>query len=136
VLVVGINTDDSVRRLKGSGRPLNCEMDRAGIVAGLRCVDFVVLFDEDTPYQLIQELQPDVLTKGGDYDCAAVVGRDLVAETHVLGLVPGRSTSSLIDKVLHRSHGRPIDITAGEPTAQPEYDRWEHAPPAVVGAET
>jgi D-beta-D-heptose 7-phosphate kinase/D-beta-D-heptose 1-phosphate adenosyltransferase len=104
VLIVGLNSDASVRRLKGPGRPVNGETDRAQVLAGLRCVNHVVLFEEDTPYELIQELRPDVLTKGGDYDPAAVVGYDLVAETHVLDLVPGRSTTSLIHAI--RNEGR------------------------------
>jgi len=108
VLIVGLNTDASVRRIKGVGRPVNSEVDRARILAGLRCVDFVVLFDEDSPYRLIQELRPDVLTKGGDYDRTEVVGHDLVAETRVLTLVPGRSSSSLIHSLNDRRH-RPAD---------------------------
>lgn len=105
-LIVGLNTDASVRRLKGPDRPVNCQTDRARILAGLRCVDFVVLFDEDTPYRLIQELRPDVLTKGGDYELKNVVGSDLVAETHVLNLVPGRSTTSLIESLQEPGRGR------------------------------
>jgi D-beta-D-heptose 7-phosphate kinase/D-beta-D-heptose 1-phosphate adenosyltransferase len=106
VLIVGVNSDSSVRRLKGAGRPVNGETDRARVLAGLRCVDYVVLFNEDTPWELIQELRPDVLTKGGDYDPAAVVGHDLVAETHVLDLVPGRSTTSLIHAIRNGGRGR------------------------------
>jgi rfaE bifunctional protein nucleotidyltransferase chain/domain len=77
-LVVGVNTDASVRRLKGPGRPLVAERDRAFVLAGLAAVDAVVLFDEDTPRELIAALEPDVLAKGADYALEAIVGADLV----------------------------------------------------------
>ncbi len=67
VLVVGVNTDQSVRRLKGPGRPVNTETDRAEVLAALACVDYVVLFDEDTPVELIETIKPDIDVKGGDY---------------------------------------------------------------------
>ena len=78
-LVVGVNTDASVRRLKGRGRPVVPERDRAYVLAGLAAVDAVVLFDEDTPRELIAALEPDVLAKGADYALEAIVGADLVA---------------------------------------------------------
>lgn len=109
LLVVGVNTDASVRRLKGAQRPIVTESDRAEIVAALRVVDYVALFDDDTPYQLIQLVQPDVLVKGGDYDPAAtsgpgyIVGSDIVrqrgGQVEVINLVPGRSTTELIRKI-------------------------------------
>ncbi len=77
-LVVGVNSDASVRRLKGAGRPLVAERDRAYVLAGLAAVDAVVLFDEDTPRELIAALEPDVLAKGADYALDAIVGADLV----------------------------------------------------------
>jgi len=100
-LIVGINTDASVRRLKGPGRPLQSELDRAQILASLSCVDGVVLFDEDTPKALIQALRPDVLTKGADYKTVrAVVGWDLVKKwggrVELVPLVEGRSTTGLV----------------------------------------
>ncbi|MEQ8330747.1 MAG: D-glycero-beta-D-manno-heptose 1-phosphate adenylyltransferase [Longimicrobiales bacterium] len=103
-LVVGINSDASARRLeKGSDRPLNAEMDRAFVVAGLECVDAVCIFDEDTPRSLIAELLPDILVKGGDYRLEDVVGRPEVeaAGGHVT-LIPfldGYSTSSLVARI-------------------------------------
>ena len=102
-LVVGINTDASVRKLKGPGRPLQSELDRAQILASLSCVDAVVLFDEDTPLALIRALRPDVLTKGADYKTKrAVVGWDLVRKwggrVELVPLVEGRSTTGLVKR--------------------------------------
>jgi len=104
-LFVGINTDSSVRRLKGPNRPIQPEQDRAQIVAAQASVDAVVLFDEDTPYRLIQALQPDVITKGADYNRKEdVIGWDLVEARggHVLllDLVEGRSSTGLIDRAV------------------------------------
>lgn len=79
-LIVGLNTDSSVKRLKGEGRPINGEMQRAIVLSALRCVDAVVLFQEDTPYELIKVVQPQVLVKGGDYKNQKVVGEDIVKE--------------------------------------------------------
>jgi D-beta-D-heptose 7-phosphate kinase / D-beta-D-heptose 1-phosphate adenosyltransferase len=102
-LVVGINTDASVRRLKGEGRPVVQEDDRAFVLAGLACVDAVTSFDEDTPAELIAALIPDVLVKGGDYTPDAVVGRDLVeAAGGRLVLIPfvsGRSTTGILERI-------------------------------------
>lgn len=102
-LVVGINSDASTRRLKGSGRPIQSERDRARIVAGLRCVDAVTIFAEDTPEALIEALRPDVLVKGADYATDDVVGRDTVlaggGEVCVVPLVPAVSTSELIERI-------------------------------------
>ncbi len=103
VLVVGLNTDASVQRLKGPGRPLVAEADRAAVLAALECVDAVTLFDEDTPLQLICALLPDVLVKGGDYVLDGVVGREVVekagGEVRVLPLVEGYSTTRLLDRI-------------------------------------
>ncbi len=135
VLIVGLNSDASVRRLKGPGRPVNCETDRARVLAGLRCVDYVVLFEEDTPYELIQELRPDVLTKGGDYNRADVVGHDLVADTRVLTLVPGRSTTSLIDAMRGRNRRRTDQINACAETERPADRLADFAPQAAACAQ-
>jgi D-beta-D-heptose 7-phosphate kinase/D-beta-D-heptose 1-phosphate adenosyltransferase len=104
VLIVALNSDAGVARLKGPGRPVNSQADRARVLAGLRCVDFVVVFDEDTPYDLIRTLCPDVLTKGGDYEAGQVVGHDLVPDTRVLAFVPGRSTSAILESIRGRVH--------------------------------
>jgi len=102
-LIVAVNSDASVRRLKGPTRPVQSELDRAQIIAAQACVDAVVMFDEDTPLELIRDLRPDVLTKGADYQSPAnVVGADLVAgwggHVELIDLVAGRSTTRLIDR--------------------------------------
>jgi D-glycero-beta-D-manno-heptose 1-phosphate adenylyltransferase len=102
-LVVGVNTDASVRRLgKGAERPLNPEDDRALVLAGLAAVDAVVLFDEDTPRELIAALRPDVLVKGGDYTVDRIAGADEVraagGRVETIPLVPGRSTTSILER--------------------------------------
>ena len=106
VLVVGLNSDESVRRLKGPSRPINTQEDRALVLSALRCVDHVIVFDDDTPLAVITALIPDVLVKGGDYTRDTVVGADVV-EQHggsvvVIPLLEGRSTTSIIA----RSQGR------------------------------
>ena len=98
-LVVGLNSDASVARLKGPSRPLQDEAARAAILLGLRSVDAVVLFEEDTPLELIRALQPDVLVKGGDYTPETVVGRDFVegrgGRLVLIPFLPGHSTSKI-----------------------------------------
>ena len=102
-LVVGLNSDASVRRLNGAGRPLVPEAGRAAMLAGLRSVDAVTLFDEDTPLELIRALLPDVLVKGGDYDLDGIVGRDAVekagGDVRVLPFVEGYSTTDILTRV-------------------------------------
>lgn len=103
LLVLGLNSDDSVRRLKGPERPLVTEEDRAVVIASLACVDAVTIFDEDTPRELIAALLPDLLVKGGDYRPEEIVGREAVlgagGEVMVIPLVEGRSTSGLIGRM-------------------------------------
>ena len=102
-LVVGLNSDASVRRLNGAGRPLLPEAGRAAMLAGLRSVDAVTLFDEDTPLELIRALLPDVLVKGGDYDLDGIVGRDAVekasGDVRVLPFVEGYSTTDILTRL-------------------------------------
>jgi len=95
-LVVGLNSDASVRRLKGPSRPVNNQADRKRMLQALRCVDEVVIFDEDTPYDLIVSLQPDVVTKGGDYTAEDIVGYGL-AKVVVLPYVDGKSTTRILN---------------------------------------
>jgi rfaE bifunctional protein nucleotidyltransferase chain/domain len=102
VLVVGLNADASVSRLKGPTRPVNTENDRAQVLAALRCVDHVVIFTEDTPLRVITELLPDVLIKGGDYTRDTIVGADVVeargGTVATIPLLEGRSTTNIIEK--------------------------------------
>ena len=98
VLIVGVNSDSSVKRLKGSSRPINCEYDRAYLLASLKSIDFVTIFDEDTPYGLIKLLKPNILVKGGDYRGKEVVGSDLVDELKLVDFVDGKSTTNIIKK--------------------------------------
>jgi rfaE bifunctional protein nucleotidyltransferase chain/domain len=103
-LVVGVNSDASVRRLgKGDDRPLIDQDSRAKVLAALRCVDAVVIFDEDTPLELITALQPDVVAKGGDWKPEQIVGADVVnargGEVRSLKLVDGFSTTALVEKI-------------------------------------
>lgn len=101
-LVIGINTNRSVRALKGELRPVNDENDRAFLLSSLRCVDRVVLFDDDTPYELIKMIAPDILVKGGDYSVDDVVGREFAKETVIIPLIDGYSTTGTISKVKQR----------------------------------
>ncbi|MFA5514960.1 MAG: bifunctional D-glycero-beta-D-manno-heptose-7-phosphate kinase/D-glycero-beta-D-manno-heptose 1-phosphate adenylyltransferase HldE [Desulfuromonadales bacterium] len=104
LLVLGLNSDASVRRLKGAKRPLIGEEERAHILAALHCIDHVVLFDEDTPRELIRDLRPDVLVKGGDYAPEGVVGKELVeswgGKVELIQFVDGKSTTNIIDRVM------------------------------------
>ena len=105
-LIIGLNSDNSVRKLKGSTRPFQNEQDRRAILTALSCVDAVVVFDEDTPAKLIAELLPDVLIKGGDYDEDEIVGRDTIlangGEIIIIPFVEGASTSNIISRILSR----------------------------------
>ncbi|MFA6435343.1 MAG: adenylyltransferase/cytidyltransferase family protein [Elusimicrobiales bacterium] len=98
-LIVGLNSDASVRRLKGASRPLNRLKDRARVLAALAAVDLVVPFAADTPYELIRALKPDILVKGADYARREIVGREFAGRTVRISLVKGRSTSGLIKKI-------------------------------------
>ena len=103
VLVVGLNTDASVRRLKGKDRPLQDEAARAIILASLKLVDYVIMFDEDTPYELIKFIKPDILVKGSDYKAENIVGYDIVTqkggEVRTIDFVEGYSTTKIINKI-------------------------------------
>jgi rfaE bifunctional protein nucleotidyltransferase chain/domain len=104
VLIVGLNTDASIRRIKGKNRPINKNADRAVVLSSLACVDYVCLFGDDTPYGLIKALVPNVLVKGADWKVGQIVGRDVV-EGHggivkTIRLTAGRSTTNTIKRVL------------------------------------
>jgi rfaE bifunctional protein nucleotidyltransferase chain/domain len=103
ILVVGLNTDESVKRIKGDGRPLQDQESRALILASLNLVAAVILFNEDTPYELIKKIQPDVLVKGGDYKPEEIVGYDIVQKkggtVKTIEFIDGLSSSSIIRKL-------------------------------------
>ncbi|MFA5721028.1 MAG: D-glycero-beta-D-manno-heptose-7-phosphate kinase [Aliarcobacter sp.] len=99
VLILGLNADSSVRKLKGSSRPINTQDDRAYILASLESVDYVVIFEEETPYELIKLIKPHVLVKGGDYEGKEVVGQDIADELKLVQFVDGKSTTNTIKRI-------------------------------------
>jgi len=99
ILIVGINSDSSVKKIKGPHRPVLDERARAELLACLTMVDYVVSFSEPTPYQLIQKIKPDILVKGGDWDSHRIVGRNLVKKLYRVKLYPGYSTTNIIKKI-------------------------------------
>lgn len=119
VLIVGVNTDDSIRRLKGPNRPINCLDDRLRVLAALSCVDHLVAFAEDTPHQLVRLLRPDVFVKGGDYTRATLPEAGLVEElggrVEILPMVADRSTTRLIDRITetHAANGHSPPRSSG-----------------------
>ncbi len=103
ILILGLNTDRSVKKIKGKNRPVNNEEARALLLASLACVDAVVLFDEETPYDLIKTVQPNILVKGSDYKPHEIVGSDIVlkggGKIETIDFLEGYSTTSIIDKL-------------------------------------
>ena len=101
--IVLLNSDKSVRNIKGDSRPINNEKDRAYILSALSCVDFVVLFDEDSPAELLDEIKPDVYTKGADYNMDTLPERDIMLKNGIrvefIDLVQGKSTTGIIEKI-------------------------------------
>lgn len=106
VLIVGVNTDESVRRIKGEKRPIVGQNDRVFVLANLLPVDFVCLFSEDTPEQLIAAVVPDILVKGSDWNVSDIVGKEVVEKAGgvvtTINFIPNQSTSSIVDKILER----------------------------------
>lgn len=106
ILVVALNSDSSVRKIKGKNRPLVCQQDRARILAGLESVDYVVLFKENTPLETIKQIKPDILIKGADWKKCDIVGADFVlshkGKVSTVPLLKNRSTSNLIKKIAKR----------------------------------
>jgi len=99
ILIVGLNSDRSITALKGKERPINMQSDRAYILAALEVVDYVVVFDEDTPYNLINAIKPNILVKGSDYDGKVVAGQDIVDELQLIKFIPNKSSSLIIQKI-------------------------------------
>ncbi len=110
VLIVGLNSDASIRRIKGPKRPINRAADRATVLASLASVDYICSFGEDTPYRMIRRLLPDVLVKGADWKKGTIVGADVVTarggSVRTVRLTPGRSTTNVIERVLRAYAGR------------------------------
>jgi D-beta-D-heptose 7-phosphate kinase/D-beta-D-heptose 1-phosphate adenosyltransferase len=98
-LIIGLNTDDSVKRLKGVERPINHQYARAKVLSALIFTSAVVLFDQDTPLELIQLIKPDILVKGGDYQLNEVVGKEFAKETRIIPLTQGFSTTQTLEKL-------------------------------------
>ena len=102
-LIVMLNSDISVKALKGEGRPINNEQDRAEILSALSCVDYVVLFDEKSPAKLLEDIKPDVYTKGADYTLETLPERDIVLKNNIkvefIDFVQGKSTTNIINKI-------------------------------------
>jgi len=102
-LIVMLNSDISVKAIKGESRPINCEADRAEILSALSCVDYVVLFDEKSPARLLEDIKPDVYTKGADYTLETLPERDIVLKNNIkvefIDFVEGKSTTNVINKI-------------------------------------
>ena len=98
-LVLGLNSDQSVQKLKGPKRPLNNQEDRAFVLAGLESIDYIVVFYEETPHELLAEVRPDILVKGGDYKVEEVIGREFASQTILIDFVEGYSTTKTISKM-------------------------------------
>lgn len=103
ILIVGINTDESVKRLKGPERPINSELERAEVIGALKSVDFVTIFPEDTPVEMLELIKPDIHVKGSDYKPSALAETPVVqkhgGQVHILNLVDGKSTTGLLKKI-------------------------------------
>ena len=98
ILVIGLNSDNSVSTIK-PGRPIIPEQQRAEVLSALSMVDYITLFNEDTPYELIKEIKPDILVKGADWDTKNIIGSDIVKEVHTIPFVEGISTTEIIKKI-------------------------------------
>lgn len=99
ILILGLNSDSSIKRIKGSNRPINSQNDRAYLLASLEVVDYVVIFEEDTPINLIKKIKPDILVKGGDYEGKTIIGQDIAKEVKLVKLIEGKSTTNTIVKI-------------------------------------
>jgi len=98
ILIIGLNSDNSVKRLKGKNRPINNFSDRAEVLSAIEGVDYIVGFSEDTPYNLIKKIRPDIIVKGGDYKVNDVIGREFAKKVYIFPLIKGKSTTKIIEK--------------------------------------
>lgn len=106
ILIVGLNSDSSVRKIKGASRPVVSELDRAGVLSGLECVDYIAIFKEETPLELIRKIKPHILVKGGDWNKTNIVGADFVkscgGRVVVIPYLKSRSTTGILEKIIKR----------------------------------
>ncbi|MBL7135363.1 MAG: D-glycero-beta-D-manno-heptose 1-phosphate adenylyltransferase [Candidatus Marinimicrobia bacterium] len=113
VLIVALNSDDSVKHLKGNERPINSVKDRTRVLSAVESVDFIVIFNEDTPYELLREVRPDILVKGGDYSLNEIVGRNIVesygGKVEVIPLLKGKSTTDVINRIIQSEKAKHLD---------------------------
>ena len=100
-VIVGLNSDTSIKRLKGEKRPINTEKDRKFILQSLKYIDEIVVFEQDIPYELIKSIKPDIIVKGGDYEASDVIGADL-AEVRIYKFINGYSTTQIIERLSNR----------------------------------
>jgi D-beta-D-heptose 7-phosphate kinase/D-beta-D-heptose 1-phosphate adenosyltransferase len=105
ILIVGLNSDESVRKLKGKNRPVNSQQDRAYMLAALHSTDYIVIFEQETPYELIKAIKPDILVKGADYKNKEVVGSDIAKEVVLIDFMDGKSTTDIIKKIVKHEYG-------------------------------
>jgi len=98
ILIIGLNSDNSVKRLKGKNRPINNFSDRAEVLSAIEGVDYIVGFSEDNPYNLIKKIRPDIIVKGGDYKVNDVIGREFAKKVYIFPLIKGKSTTKIIKK--------------------------------------
>lgn len=107
ILIVGLNSDKSIRRIKGKNRPIVCQQDRAGVLAGLESVDYIVIFNEDTPLETISAIKPDILIKGSDWQKNNIVGSEVVCryggKVATIKLAKGRSTTNIIERIVKQN---------------------------------
>ena len=102
ILIIGLNSDESIKRIKGSNRPINKQFDRIKILESFYFVDYIIIFEDDTPYKLIKKLKPDILVKGGDYKIEDMIGKDLVEEVKIIDFVEGYSTTKFINSLSNK----------------------------------
>lgn len=102
VVIVGLNSDSSIRQLKGEKRPVNSLRDRVEVLSAISYVDYIIVFNELTPYNLVKVIKPDFLVKGGDYKAADVVGREFAKKVVIISLLKDRSTTNIIEKILNK----------------------------------
>ncbi|MBP7795787.1 MAG: D-glycero-beta-D-manno-heptose 1-phosphate adenylyltransferase [Elusimicrobiales bacterium] len=102
VVIIGLNSDSSIRQLKGEKRPVNSLRDRVEVLSAISYVDYIIVFNELTPYNLVKVIKPDFLVKGGDYKAADVVGREFAKKVVIISLLKDRSTTNIIEKILNK----------------------------------